>query len=261
MSSEGSRVFLTPAEPGRTAYPIPLTVTVANPEEGVRAGQAGRCLPELDPGVTLIETMFARRETGARHLDRHLARLARSAQALGFALDRDETIAQVGQACNALAPGMASRLRLALAHDGRVAVTSASLPPLPDGRLAVLLDPTPLPANRPLAAHRTSSRAPHDNGVRRAELRGAFDSLFFTQDGRLVEGGRSNVFVNLSGRWWTPPLSDGALPGVMRGLLLEDPAWQAHERTLYLAELHHARSLIVCNALRGAVPARMVIDP
>ena len=223
--------------------------------------QKGRFITALDPGFALIETMFAKRETGVRHLDRHLARLARSAQALAFAFDRDEVIAQLTQAQNALAPGIAWRLRLALARDGRVEITSASLSPLPDGRLALLLDPRPLPADRPLAAHMTSSRALYDDGVRRAELRGAFDSLFFTYDGRLVEGGRSNVFVNLSGRWWTPPLSDGALPGVMRSLLLEDPAWQAHERTLFLAELHRARSLIVCNALRGAVPARLVIDP
>jgi len=214
-----------------------------------------------DPGFELVETMFARRETGVRYLDRHLARLARSAHALGFAFDRDRVGAELTRAIDTLEPGRGSSLRLTLAHEGRVEVTGAALVPLPDGRLAVLLEPKPLPAQRPLAGHATTCRSLHDEGVRCAERRGAYDSLFFTHDGRLVEGGRSNVFVNLSGRWWTPPLSDGALPGVMRGLLLEDDAWQAHERTLYLAELHLARSLIVCNALRGAVPAHLVIDP
>lgn len=214
-----------------------------------------------DPAFELLETMFAKRETGVRHLDRHLARLASSARALGFAFDRAAAMAQLEQALNTLAPGIASRLSLALARDGHAGVTSAPLSPLPDGRLAVLLDPRPLPADRPLAAHKTSCRELYDDGLRKAELRGAFDSLFFTRDGRLVEGARSSVFVNLGGRWWTPPLSDGALPGVMRGLLLEDSAWQAQERTLFLAELRHARSLIVCSALRGALPARLVIDP
>lgn len=47
----------------------------------------------------------------------------------------------------------------------------------------------------------------------------------------------------------------------MRGLLREDPAWQAGERTLRLSDVQRAGSLIVCNALRGALQGRLVIDP
>ena len=36
---------------------------------------------------------------------------------------------------------------------------------------------------------------------------------------------------------------------------------QAGERTLRLSDVHHARPLIVCNAVHGAVPGRLVIDP
>ena len=73
-----------------------------------------------------------------------------------------------------------------------------------------------------------------------------------------MEGARSSVFVRLDGRWWTPPLADGALPGVMRGLLLEDPAWSALERRLDLADLQRADGIVVCNALRGVLPARLL---
>jgi para-aminobenzoate synthetase / 4-amino-4-deoxychorismate lyase len=47
----------------------------------------------------------------------------------------------------------------------------------------------------------------------------------------------------------------------MRALLLEDPAWGAGERTLRLEDLRRGRSLMVCNALRGAVPGRLIFDP
>ena len=87
---------------------------------------------------------------------------------------------------------------------------------------------------------------------------GAFDSLFFSCAGRLVEGGRSSVFVQLGGRWWTPPLADGALPGVMRGVLLDDPAWDAAERSLSLDDLLNAQAIVVCNALRGILAARLL---
>jgi len=39
--------------------------------------------------------------------------------------------------------------------------------------------------------------------------------------------------------------------------MLEDPAWQAAERSLGLHDLRRAEDLIVCNALRGALPARL----
>jgi para-aminobenzoate synthetase/4-amino-4-deoxychorismate lyase len=119
----------------------------------------------------------------------------------------------------------------------------------------LLLADTPLAAARPLAGHKTTERADYDAGIRAAQSQGAFDMLFFTPDGDLVEGGRSNVFVQLGGRWCTPPLADGALPGVLRSVLLADPAWAATERSITRAELQSAQAIIVCNALRGALPA------
>jgi para-aminobenzoate synthetase/4-amino-4-deoxychorismate lyase len=120
-----------------------------------------------------------------------------------------------------------------------------------------LLADARLPDANPLAAHKTTVRAIYDAGVRAAERVGAFDSLFFTSDGRLVEGGRCSVFVQLDGRWVTPPLADGALPGVMRGRLLEDPAWAATQRSLTRVDLERASALVVCNALRGVLQARL----
>ena len=56
----------------------------------------------------------------------------------------------------------------------------------------------------------------------------------------------------------TPPLAAGVLPGVMRGLILADPAWAAREAALTLADLRRAERIMVCNALRGPVEARLL---
>ncbi len=205
--------------------------------------------------------MLVTRNQRVRYVERHFARLQQSALALGFGFDRELVQSELDVAVAGMAASIASRLRLALAHDGHVEISNAPLLPLNDGRVDLLIESQPLTRPRPFSAHKTTLRAEYDEGIRHAETRGAFDSLFFTNDGRLVEGGRSNVFALIDGRWWTPPLADGALPGIMRSLLLEDPAWQAGERTMRLSDLRRARSLIVCNALRGAVPARLVIDP
>jgi para-aminobenzoate synthetase/4-amino-4-deoxychorismate lyase len=106
--------------------------------------------------------------------------------------------------------------------------------------------------------HKGTIREEYDRAWRAAEKQGAFDMLFFNERGELTEGGRSNVFVKIEGRWWTPPVSSGLLPGVMRSVILEDPAWNSAERLLTRKDLNRADALMVCNALRGSLKARIV---
>ncbi len=53
----------------------------------------------------------------------------------------------------------------------------------------------------------------------------------------------------------TPPLACGVLPGVMRSVLLEDRAFNAVEAVMTRDDLLSAQAIVVCNALRGVVPA------
>jgi len=221
-----------------------------------------RFLTALDPGIELFETMRATRAGGVPHRERHRARLGASAAALGFEFDAADFDASLARAIAALPAGTPHapwRVRIGLRFDGRLAVTQGPLAPLRGGGEAVrlVLAQEPLPAERPLAGHKSSAREPYDAGIRAAEAEGAFDMLFFDAAGRLLEGGRSNVFVRLGDRWFTPPLADGVLPGVMRGLVLEDPAWAACERSLTREDVLRADALMVCNALRGPLAATL----
>jgi para-aminobenzoate synthetase/4-amino-4-deoxychorismate lyase len=103
--------------------------------------------------------------------------------------------------------------------------------------------------------HKTSIRTRYDAAWRDAEAQGAFDTLFFNERGELTEGGRSNVFVRVDGQWLTPALGCGVLPGVMRGVLLDDPDWNASEAVITRAMLDAADDIVICNALRGAMKA------
>ncbi|MFM0552653.1 aminodeoxychorismate synthase component I [Paraburkholderia sediminicola] len=222
-------------------------------------------LTGADPGFELFETMYATREEGVRHLSRHLARLSSSAATLGFKLDDANVIsAEIVAKCASLPAHTPHRMRLALSKNGTIQITAAVLTPLAESTVGVLIGPDhAFPATDaadPLLRHKTTRRAEYDRGWREAEAMGAFDTLFFNAQGELTEGGRSNVFVKLAGRWWTPPLASGVLPGVMRSVLLEDDASDllAGERVLTRTDLRNAEALMVCNALRGAVPARIV---
>ncbi|MFM0613462.1 aminodeoxychorismate synthase component I [Paraburkholderia nemoris] len=216
-----------------------------------------------EPGFELFETMYATREEGVRHLSRHLARLSASAATLGFKLDDENEIrARIAEKCAALPTQTPHRMRLALSKNGVAQITAAVLTPLADSTVGVLLGSDhnfpAMDADDPLLRHKTTRRAEYDRGWREAEAKGAFDTLFFNERGELTEGGRSNVFVKLAGRWWTPPLESGVLPGIMRGVLLEDPGLRAVERVLTRVDVQNAEALLVCNALRGAVKARVL---
>jgi para-aminobenzoate synthetase/4-amino-4-deoxychorismate lyase len=218
-----------------------------------------RFLTGSDPGFDLFETTFATKEQGIRHWDRHLSRLETSARWCGFPLDQTLLQKRVDETCVGFEAKVGYRLRIALGKSGEITVTSARLAPLAAPTIDVLLASehgfAARSADDPLLRHKTTSREEYDRAWREAESLGAFDMLFFNERGELTEGGRSNVFVRLNGRWSTPPLDAGLLPGVMRGVLIEE--LDAEERTLTREDLDHAEALIICNALRGAVPARL----
>mgnify|MGYP006269989063 CR=1 FL=1 len=55
---------------------------------------------------------------------------------------------------------------------------------------------------------------------REARAAGADEALLLSSDGGLCCGAVANLLVRRQGRWLTPPLSSGCLPGVMRGRAL-----------------------------------------
>jgi para-aminobenzoate synthetase/4-amino-4-deoxychorismate lyase len=260
---------------------VPIrTLALAAPQGGVRAGvlgvgagivhdsvaedeyqeclQKARFLTGLAQEFTLFETMHATRDDGCRHLGRHLARLAASARYFGFGWDEPALRAKIDAACAALGEGEHA-LKLVLSFAGEATLAARPLAPWPQP-VRVLLAPRPTASDDLFLRHKTSLRERYDQAWRTAQERGAFDMLFHNEKGELTEGGRSNVFLLLDGQWLTPSLTAGVLPGVMRGVLLNDPAWGAREVRLTKADLRHAEEVVLCNALRGVLRAQVVVE-
>lgn len=216
-----------------------------------------RFLTGMPGEFELFETIYATRAEGCRHLERHLQRLQRSADYFGFACDASRIRTLLRNVCAGLAENLACRLRLALQADGNCTIQTAPLAAL-ELPVKILLAEHPTDAGDIFLRHKTTIRSVYDAAWRVAEQQGAFDQLFCNSAGQLSEGGRSTVFVKLAGCWYTPPLSAGVLPGVMRAVLLDDPAWHAQEKILTLDDLRAADEVIVCNSLRGVLPAQIV---
>ncbi len=207
----------------------------------------------------LFETMYATQTAGCRNLQRHLQRLRLSARYFGFLYDEEKLRKILQDTCMALPSGAAHRVRIALNQAGAISINTGPITPIQEP-VRLLLSSHPTRADQLFLRHKSTVRDLYDAGWRAAEKLGAFDMLFFNTSGKVTEGGRSNLFVQLNGRWYTPPLSAGVLPGVMRAVILEDTQWGASERDLTLEEVRRADKLIVCNAVRAALAATVAWD-
>jgi para-aminobenzoate synthetase / 4-amino-4-deoxychorismate lyase len=243
--------------PGRLGVGAGIIIDSQAAEEFDECALKARFLTGLEPGFTLLESLYATRADGIRHRARHLARLAASAAALGFAFPRAAIDGALDEQVAVLPAGAPARLRLRLHHDGRFELRAAPLDALPGGPVGLLLAMAPADA-APFPQHKTSLRGRYDAALAAAGRRGAFDVVFANRQGLLTEGARSNLFLRLDGAWYTPALAAGLLPGVMRAVLLDDPLWRAREAPLTVADLQRAEAVVVCNALRGPRAARVV---
>lgn len=209
----------------------------------------GRFLSDADPGLKLIETLRLA-EGQFPSLAGHLARLRRSAACFGFPLDEAMLRAHLA----ALPKTGVWRVRVTLDKAGELVVAHFPLAPEPVGPRDAVMAATPIVSADPLRAHKTTERAVYDAALAGIAAQPAiFDMVFLNERGEVAEGARSSVFVERDGVLLTPPLSSGALPGVLRAELLA--SGRAREAVLMPADL--ADGFWLGNALRGLVPVSL----
>lgn len=202
--------------------------------------------------ISLIETLRFEPESGFVRLERHLARLAASAEALGLA-NADRAAQALADAVSPK-PKTPLRVRLELFADGRIEVKTAPFAPLPrDAVWTVKIGRTRLASADPLLRHKTSRRAAYE--AARAEFAAgeAYEVILLNEHGEICEGTITSIFLDDgSGILQTPPLSCGLLAGVLRAELLE--SGHAHEARLRPEDLH-GHTFFMGNSLRGLIPA------
>lgn len=201
----------------------------------------------------LIETMLANDLGQIELWNLHMARLGRSARALGYPFPGIAPIAiEVGHAI-----GMARmqqqqpqwRVRLLLSPQGNIAVTATGLPPL-QGLPKVIVASSRLDSQEFWLRHKSTHRPWYEKATKwLADHPDYFDVLYINERGELCEGSRSNIYVPDQGLWLTPALNCGLLPGVWRTKLLDSK--QITESVIPATTLQHGGQIRLSNGLRG----------
>lgn len=196
------------------------------------------------------------------HLDRLLASLGRVE--IEIPEDREalaEAVAAVAQA----APRPVARLRITVtrgvvggtgSEPTRLIAAAPYHPPDEEhyrkGVAALLLPDLRIDSRGPLAGLKSLCWQVNRLALLRAERAGAFEALLSNERGRVAEGARSNLIVHLPEGVFTPPVTDGCLPGTVRRRLLE--LGEIEERSLGPDDLERAREILLTNSLIGVLP-------
>ena len=217
-------------------------------EEWLECLAKGAFVSDANHGFDLIETMAFDPEEGIANLERHLARIKASAEALGFAFDRHDARNELQAATFRFREGR--RVRLLLSRAGNFAIEARPLPARLDAPVAVRIVPLPVPASDFRLRHKTSDRRCYEEARRGADC---FEVLFADDDGFLTQGSFTNLFVERDGVLLTPPLSRPILPGILRAQLIEEG--RAREAELRAEDL--AEGFLIGNAVRGLMRGRL----
>jgi para-aminobenzoate synthetase / 4-amino-4-deoxychorismate lyase len=197
--------------------------------------------------LELIETM--RFEERFIRLEAHLARMRRSALTFGLVFNHGSAHTVLNEAV--VGKEGALRVRLTLNEAGEHKAVAAPLPPNPPG-WSYEISPAWVTSSDLFQQHKTSWRQMYERETARL---GTDEVVFLNERGEVAEGARSNVFVmRPDGFLYTPPLSAGALPGILRAELLA--RGEAREATLKpedLGEAHSSGFVFFGNSLRGLV--------
>jgi 4-amino-4-deoxychorismate lyase len=201
--------------------------------------------------ISLIETLRWEPDSGFGRLDRHLARLARSAATLGLSGAEGAREALFA----ALPHAAPLRVRLELFPDGRIDVQTAAFTTLaPDATWRLKVATTCLASADPLLRHKTSRRGAYATARAEFPQTEADEVILANERGELCEGTITSLFLDDgSGILKTPPLACGLLAGVLREELLE--SGKAIEQVLLPEDLAKG-TILVGNSLRGLVRGR-----
>ena len=202
--------------------------------------------------LELVETMHFSPSLGFVRIDRHLARMQRSAEAFSipFCL---EDVQRALELC-AVEDAVDLRVRLSLSENGQFACAKVPVLARKPHWTYVVSSARTLSTDE-LLRHKTSWRELYEAEL--AKARSCDEVLFLNELGNVTEGTRSNVFVRCVDRLCTPPISDGLLGGCLREELIAQGL--CIERSMTMNDLEDAREIYFGNSLRGLIPAQKVV--
>jgi branched-chain amino acid aminotransferase len=198
------------------------------------------------PGKGIFETI---KTVGSKPwaFSRHMRRAVTSASLAGATIPKEADLrASVEQLLNDQIHER-GLLRLSFSNNGDwVAIHLAYSELVDSAKLSVHSQQVP-------SAGSQVKRFPYDHRLsilKSAQSLGFDEAIVFNEYNKISEAAVNNLLLKINGQWVTPPLTDGALPGVVRALVVEN--CDVSVRSIDISEMQEIESAFLIGSLRIA---------
>lgn len=240
---------------GATRYPCGSGITW----DSDPAQEYAECLQKAavlqhPPSTFAIITALRLEPEGYDLLDLHIDRLEDSAAYFGFPVAR-EAVKQQLEDYRSSVSAFPAKVRAALKRDGVLTLTHDRLPPARPLRAGLALRPSN--TVQQWTRHKTTLRAIYDEA--QATRPDCEVVLLWSPEGHLTEATIANIVLRFGNQRFTPPHSEGLLPGVFRRHLLETGS--VEERRLTIDDLAKADEILLINSVRHWIAIEWLPHP
>ena len=207
------------------------------------------------PEFSLIESILWGPAKGYYLLDLHLGRLARSSEYFSIPLDTKKLKNALKKYERNLKEKC--KIRVLVDMDSEVKIEKEPLPDISQP-VKVKISTQRIKSGDCFFYHKTTNRQFYDCERKQALKEGFFEAIFLNTKGELSEGTSTNIFLLKEGILYTPKLSSGLLPGVLREKLISEG--RVRECTLYFKDLKEADKIYIGNSVRGLMGAEVIFS-
>ena len=171
-----------------------------------------------EPDFETLETMLWEQGKDFLWPEEHLSRARETQKYFGRQWKEAETRVSLAIMAERLQNIPLARVRLLLAKDGSARTEFFPLESKcwPARPLKLKVSEQKTDPSDPFLTHKTNNRKIYDAAFKDAHAEGFDEAVFTNLGGELTECAISNIFLKINGRWLTPPVKCGLLPGIWR---------------------------------------------
>ena len=85
-----------------------------------------------------------------------------------------------------------------------------------------------------------------------------YDNIILNENNEITETSCANIYLQIKGKLYTPPISSGVLPGSIRQILIDKGI--AKVKRLYFSDILKAEKIYISNAIIGLKECKIKID-
>ena len=266
---------------GNATFNVPIRTIVINEgkgEMGIGAGIVDDSDPESEwqecllkgqflsrpkPDFQIIETILWEQDKGFWLFDKHLNRMASSAEYFGYPFNKKSIEERLYSSISSDSKNQPQRHRILLFRDGTIetstiacdtAKSTTLISQEPKGSLPkIKISQQKTDSSTVALFHKTTMRQTYDS-ERQSALDAGYQEVFFVnENNNLTEGSISNIIIKKGAFYYTPPAKCGLLAGVFREYLLEQYPEILFKKLLSPEDLTDADAIYMANSVRGLV--------